>query len=406
MRQGRADERDIDYEWVADDRRLREIVDEASTTPAYAIDTEFHRERTYWAHLGLVQLGWRPRPAGNHSVPSESLGGYPVALIDPLETNIGLLAGLLESDSLAVIHASDQDLEILERETGVLPGRIFDTQLAAGFCGFGTPSLGNLLSATIGIKLPKADRLTDWMQRPLKSAERVYAASDVAYLLDVYDYLRDRLDESGRTEWAAEEAEEFRVRPREPQVPEAAWWRIKGGRQLRGDARGVAQELTAWRERTAAERDQPVRMVLSDLAILALAQRPARDAAGLRKVRGIDGRHLRKGADVEILDAIRRGSDLSKPDLCLPKATRQAAIPRPLSALCSAYVAQVADDNDLDPALLATRDDISAFLREDPDAGLHHGWRYELAGAGLERLVKGLAVLQVGDSRHVTLRDV
>ena len=54
---------------------------------------------------------------------------------------------------------------------------------------------------------------------------------------------------------------------------------MKGARQLRGRSRGVAQQVGAWRERTAAELDVPPRFVLSDLALdRASCSRPPRTA--------------------------------------------------------------------------------------------------------------------------------
>ncbi len=100
--------------------------------------------------------------------------------------------------------------------------------------------------------LTKGDRLTDWTRRPLRAEQRVYAAADVEYLLALHDVLVARLEPMGRLDWALDECEERRLRVRTRPEPEVAWWRMKGARQLRGRSRGVAQEVGAWRERTAA----------------------------------------------------------------------------------------------------------------------------------------------------------
>src|SRR5947208_346393 len=104
-----------DFEWVDDGARLAELVDEVRMGPAYCVDTEFHRERTYYPRLALVQVAWA--------------GG--VVLIDPQATSVAPLADVLRGPGLAVLHAADQDLEVLERACGAVPGRLFDTQLAA-----------------------------------------------------------------------------------------------------------------------------------------------------------------------------------------------------------------------------------------------------------------------------------
>ena len=74
---------------------------------------------------------------------------------------------LFSSDALCVIHAAQQDLDVLTHAVGSVPARMFDTQLAAGFVGYGTPSLVSLLQGEIGVSPPKGDRLTDWLRRPL-----------------------------------------------------------------------------------------------------------------------------------------------------------------------------------------------------------------------------------------------
>ena len=91
--------------------------------------------------------------------------------IDPLAVDVAPLAALLDGPGLAVLHAAQQDLEVLARACGTVPARLFDTQLAAGFLGYATPSLANLVGGRArGCKLPKADRLSDWLRRPLSAA--------------------------------------------------------------------------------------------------------------------------------------------------------------------------------------------------------------------------------------------
>jgi ribonuclease D len=278
--------------WVDDSHALDQLVDSIINEPAFAIDTEFHRERTYYPHLALVQLAWR--------------GG--VALIDPAAVDLAPLARLLRDGGLPVAHAADQDLEVLDVACHAAPTRLFDTQLAAGFLGFSSPSLTALVERLLSRRLSKGDRLTDWTQRPLTDAQKKYAADDVAHLLDVHDELVRRLERVGRRQWAEEECALLLARARTPQDPERAWWRIKESRSLRGPARGVAQAVAAWRERRAMETDRPVRTVLSDLAVLGIAHRQPTSLNDLKSIRGLDGRQLRDDASRQILAAARTPS--------------------------------------------------------------------------------------------------
>ena len=368
---------DLPVRWVASDADLAETIDALVSEPAYAVDTEFHRERSYFPRVALVQL------AGLHGI----------ALIDPLAVDLTPLARLLDGPGMAVLHASQQDLEVLMRSCGTIPRHMFDTQLAAGFLGHSSPALVNLLASELGVKLVKGDRLTDWLARPLSDDQRAYAASDVAHLLPLRDRLLDRLSAVGRDVWASDECEELRSRPVGPPDPDRAWLRIKDHRHLRGASRGVAQSVAAWRERRAAVLDQPVRFVLPDLAILGIAQRPPKDLDGLRRVRGLDERSLRKPVGDELLGAIRAGTALPADAITETLAEDVPRDLRPAVTLVSAWVSQLARDLKIDTSLLATHGDLVDVLLGAPDARLAHGWRAQLVGDQIRQLVEGEAAL-------------
>jgi ribonuclease D len=312
---------------------------------------------------------------------------------------------VLEGPGTAVVHAATQDLEVLQRACGAVPSRLFDTQLAAGFLGMSSPSLVSLVERTLGIRLPKGDRLTDWSRRPLTAGQQEYAASDVLHLLELHDRVTAELTQQGRLEWAEQECARLLARTRQPQEPETAWWRVKENRQLRGSSRGVAQELAAWRERRAASLDIPPRMVLPDLALVAISHRPPRSRDDLLGVRGLDARHLKGGAEGEILAAIERGASLPEAALRLPDVEEVDRALRPAVALVSAWIAQLAHDLKIDAALLATRSDLQSFLQDDPDARLANGWRHQLVGEPVRRLVQGEAALAFAGGGQLVLEQ-
>ncbi|MEX2659237.1 MAG: ribonuclease D [Acidimicrobiales bacterium] len=353
------------------------IVDELIDEPAYALDTEFHRERSYYAKVALLQLAWPGR----------------CALIDPLAVDLEPFGEVLEGPGLAVLHASTQDLEVLLRACGTVPSRLFDTQLAAGFLGFSTPSLTSLVERVLGENLPKASRLTDWLRRPLSDDQLAYAAADVLHLLELTDALRRELEATGRLQWAEEECELLRSRGWGPPDPESAWLRIKEARSLKGKSRGVAQAVAAWRERRAAELDQPVRFILSDLAIVGIAGKPPKDVEQLKAIRGLDDRNARGKVGESLLEAIDAGR--STPDGAL-RTSKRDEVDRDLRAavaLVSAWVAQVSRQLRIDPSLLATRTDLATFLAGDPGARLASGWRKDLLGDAIKELVGGTYAL-------------
>jgi len=363
--------------WIDDAAGLASLAEELRRVDTLAFDTEFHRERSYYPHLALLQIAWR--------------GG--AALVDPLKVDLHPLAGAFADTKRVVAHAAAQDLEVIDRACGLIPIGLFDTQVAASFLGFSTPSLATLAQKVLGVDLPKGDRLTDWRQRPLTSAQISYATSDVTHLLDLADIISEQLEAAGRLDWAIQECAELYAEVRQPTDPDTAWWRIKEVRHLRGKARGVAQEVAAWRERRAAETDRPVRTVLPDLAILAVANHPPTSVEGMRSLRGVEGRVPRGPAAVGLLEAIRRGVELDGSRIRLPPQDDVDRSVRPAASLVSAWVGQLARDLRIDAGVLATRSDLHALLRGDASSRLSNGWRADLIGEPIRRLVSGEAAL-------------
>jgi ribonuclease D len=266
--------------------------------------------------------------------------------------------------------------------------------------------LGILLQRRLGVHLPKADRLTDWLHRPLGTAAQVYAAADVAYLDALWSSLRAELEERGRLDWALDECDELRRRHGEEPDADEAWWRIKEARRLKGRARGVAQSVAAWRELRARRIDRPVRHVLPDLALVAIAERPPRSRSDLNRVRGVDARHLRDGAGDELMAAVRAGVALRDAELHVPPREGVDGTFRPGVTLASAWVGQLARNAELDASLVATRADIEALVRGDESSRLLTGWRAEMAGEPVRRLLEGNAALAFDGDGSLVLHDI
>jgi ribonuclease D len=379
----------IAHEWVDDQSAFERILTEVSGVDRYAIDTEFHRERTYFPALALVQIAWGDR----------------IVLVDPLSVDVTAMADLFHSEVEAVFHAAQQDLDVLTYAVGAVPDHFFDTQLAGGFLGYGTPSLVSLLSAELGVSPAKGDRLTDWLRRPLTEAQRSYAASDVAHLLEVRDRLVERLKQRGREAWVAEACAELAARNAVRSEPEQAWLRLKDVRSLKPRGRAVAQEVAAWRERRAMALDVPVRQVLPDLAVLGVSQRQPRDERELAQARGVDGRHTKGVVATELLAAVARGLE-NEPPQPPTGGDELGRDLRPAVALVSAWVSQMARDEAIDTALLATRADLVSLLSGDPASRLASGWRAELLGDGIRSLVEGRAGLTFNGSGGLRLVSV
>ena len=374
------------YRYVDSDAGLRAAVIALSGEPRYALDTEFHRERTYRPEAALIQIAW----------PGD------LVLIDPLAVDVGPLSEVLAGDGLMVAHAAGQDLEVLEICCGVVPARIFDTQIAAGFLGRGTPALSSLYESEIGWRPPKADRLTDWLVRPLKTSQLEYAASDVMHLLEIHDRLSARLAELGRVGWAEAEFDLLLERSRSTQRPEDAWTRLKEVRHLRRRDLPVVRAVAMWREQRASRVNQPVRHVLPDMAVVSIARAAPRTTEDLASVRGVGEGVARGRLGSAILKAVADGlaSDWRPPPASRRRSDHADRL-RPAVGLVTSWVGQLARERMIEPSLLATRADIEALIRGDPDARLAKGWRSDMVGEPIRRLVEGEAALAFDDGQLV-----
>ena len=375
----------ITLEVINDQDALLNIVKELLDVEIFAIDTEFHREKTYYPKLALLQLRWADR----------------IAILDPLDLELTKLAPVFSSNSLAVFHAGSQDLEVLHRATGAVPCNIFDTQIAAGFIGMRTPSLASLHENLLGIKLSKGDRLTDWLQRPLTDSQLEYAASDVRYLLDLYQELISRLGELDRLTWATAEFDSFLDKRQKSIDPSDAWQRIKEAKHLNKNSRGVAQALAEWREVTAQKNDIPNRYVMSDLALVGLAQRKPTSLGDLRNIRGLDSSQFQGDKGRHLLKIVGRGLNADPPRLLKNHKRPLKPELRPAVTLLSAWLTQIAADKNIDPALLGSRSDIEELLRGESDCKLRQGWRQQEVGEQIDNLLNGKSSLAFDDGRLV-----
>ena len=374
--------------WIDSDRKLSEFLT-SNKSDRYALDTEFHRERTYFPQLALVQLRI----------------GEQTAIIDPLGCNVAQLTDLLISDAVCVLHAGSQDLEILARVCGAVPRYVYDTQIAAGFLGSSQISLASLVYELRKVSLPKSDRLTDWLRRPLSANQIQYAASDVEYLFEIHDQQREALNKLGRLQWAEEAFKGLLERSLVEQDLDNAWLKVKDARSLRGEARGVVRALARWREERAMRIDVPVRRVLSDMALVSIAQSKPTSSAQLLACRGVDSRQIGAEVGTEILRAVEHGL---RDVVSAPEARRSDvdARDRAVVPLLVAWVSERARLSNLDPAFLATRQDIDDFLSGMEHCRLREGWRADLLLADLEDLRSGRKGLSVDGAGHLVLRVV
>lgn len=381
----------IDY--ISTPDQLSTLCGQIQGQPWLALDTEFLREKTYYPQFCLLQLAtpeW-------------------VACVDPLALPQldELFETLSQPNIIKVFHSCRQDLEIFYHLTGKIPAPIFDTQVAAPLLGFqDNPGYAMLVSSLLNINLSKAHTRADWSKRPLTPAELKYAADDVIYLCQIYQIVCEKLTQLGRLDWLDEDFKELSNPAHYLTHPEQAWLKIKGKNKLTGKQLAIIQTLATWRESTAQAENRPKNWLLRDELMLELAKLQPETVTELASVRSMNERTVQRYGK-EICRLINEGKKHPPKPLYEngrpPKKTQhQEAILDILTAL----VRIRAEENSLNPSILASRKDLEQllFADKDEDCPLLHGWRYSMAGKELMGLLKGSLTLSI-NAEKLTISD-
>ena len=374
---------DLDPIWIDTRAGVDEAVAATKTAGWLALDTEADSLHSYFHKMCLVQLTASDRNF----------------VIDPLALESSDLRPLWEvvaDPSIPVLmHGSDYDIRVLDRDYETRIRGLVDTQIMAQILGEAKTGLAALLEKEEGVVLDKRHQRADWGRRPLTRSQVTYAAADTAFLERLATKLRDRLEELGRWEWAVGDfrrLEEVRHRPAEPNP--LAFERIKGVRTLRGDARDRAYTLFEWRESEAQRLDIPPFKVLGNKTLITLAEEAPKKNAELAEVGGIGPRFMRRWGKAVLLN-------IGQPNRA-PEWKRAARHPEPPPRVVrrlkrlAAVRDEIAAELGLDPGLVcakscalavASRTPLCASFDDLKETGLI-GWRLDLLG---QRFITALA---------------
>jgi len=381
-----------DIEYIDTPEKLDKLCLKMRIEPWLAIDTEFLREKTYYPKFCLLQIAsteW-------------------VACVDPLllPDLDKLFEVLCQPTITKVLHACRQDIEIFYQLTRKIPGPIFDTQLAAPLLGFQeNPGYAMLISSLLKINLGKAHTRTDWSIRPLRPEQVEYAAEDVIYLGQIYQKITRQLAALGRTDWLQEDFAAL-LNTELYQMPAAkAWLKIKGKNKLTGKQLAVLQALAEWRELTAQNADKPRNWLLRDDALLDLARLQPITVQDFSKLRSINERTAnRYGKQVcaLVLKAQQQAPiKLDNPGRSQKINSQQEAVLDVLTAIIRIR----AEENSINPVILASRKDLEKLLFADPACVLLHGWRYTMAGRELQAILQGKHNISIQSGRFEIIPD-
>jgi ribonuclease D len=373
---------------------LAALCDEAAGEPYVTLDTEFLRERTYYAKLCLVQM----------ALPGK--GPERAYIIDPLAEGLSLdplLALMRNTAVVKVFHAARQDLEIFFIDGGVIPEPLFDTQIAAMVCGFGEQvGYETLVKKIARAPLDKTSRFTDWSQRPLTEAQLRYALDDVTHLRQIYEHLKKDIEKSGRAGWVAEEMGVLTSPDTYITHPEDAWQKIRTRGQS-GKFMALVKELARFREDYAQTRNVPRSRVYKDDALLELASTKPENIEALGRSRLLL-REARRGEIADgILEAVQQALRLGPKDWPRVQAEDEPLQVNPaLADLLRVLLKAKADSAGVAQRLIAPTSELDAIAAGKRDLPCLKGWRHEIFGADAVRLCNGeLALAAKGQQVRV-----
>lgn len=371
-----------DFVYIDNDEALSRACARWQGKTILALDTEFVRVRTYFPQLGLIQVG-------------DDEG---VALIDPLVlSSLEPFAGILRNTAITkVLHSCSEDLEVFHRACGALPTPLFDTQVAASFLGLGM-NLGyaRLVAEMLGLEIAKDASRTDWLKRPLDPEQLRYAAADVSHLYALYPRLAERMANSPHAGRFAQDCAAMLEPARFETAPLKAYRKVKQAFRLRPQQLAVLQSLAEWREEEALRRDLVRRFLVSDEALIALAQRQPRNLPAMQAIGELSPVELRKHG-IQLLRLIEQGKQVAEDQWPAP-ILRPNDIDGMKTAMteAKAIADALASELGIAPELMASNRLLEGYLMfalalKGSPPRAWEGWRGELLTPRLSQVVATL----------------
>ena len=358
---------------IVDGAALVAASGQLAQAPRIALDTEFMRERTYFAELAFVQLADPER----------------IVLVDPLaDMDLAPLTALLKAPAQTkVLHAARQDIEVLLPLTGAPLGPVLDTQLAAALLGY-PPQVGygDLVKRELDQVLEKGHARSDWTRRPLSEAQLAYAADDVRWLLPLAARLEEKLDGLGRLEWLREDLAQLADPSIYVLAPADAWQRFKAIEALPPKEQLRLRALAAWREARAVRRNLPRGWVLADDAARTIARAAPTDLVALKSL-DIMAPATADKLGAEILAVLAEAETQPLDGLVQRQDTRPSATEQALARALSEQMKQVASGLGIAPEVLAPQRELRRLAQGEAVETVLSGWRLAHLGEPLRTVL-------------------
>ena len=370
---------------IKDNSTLKKFCKKCIKEKVLAIDTEFVRENTYYPILCLVQIA-----SANFS-----------AVIDPL-SNINMRPVwelLFNKKILKVFHSGRQDIEIFFNLTGQIPEPIYDTQIAAMFCGLGDQvSYDRLVDKFLGLTLSKESQFSNWSQRPLTKNQIQYALADVNYLIKVFPLIKKIIKDFKREKWVEREIQYLNNKKLYNTNADEVWERIKI-RNPKREVLNVLKYLAKWREVECKKRNIPRNRLVRDEILVSLSHYKPKDISSIKKIRGLP-KTLSNDDLNNILMTIKISKNIDINEWPqIPKFTKKSNINKGSLDLLKLLLSYCSQESGLAEKLIADADELRSILDGKKDLVVFSGWRNDVFGKFVDLLLKGKIAFTLKDNR-------
>lgn len=352
--------------YITTQQQLDALVSLIRQKKIIAIDTEFTRQTTYYPILSIIQVAVKITPKKKEFFIIDYLSDLNMS---------GFFQLMSDPKLIKIIHSSSQDLQIIHRESGLVPHGIIDTQIMANFCGIGF-NLGysRLAETFLNKTVDKKQQNSDWQQRPLSKKQINYAMIDVSFLEEIYEKLFEIIERKGRVEWYSEEIKDFTSKSlfrSDEHLTRKISLKGKSSEQI-----FRIKNLISWREEKAQEMDIPRQYVLRDEAIEALVSVNKNERHFPRKLNRNDIEEIVKILDMEIGDQeVRERHHVMTFD---QKKSYEEA---------KKIVQKIAEQENIETQFLISAPDLKRSIYDrEFFSGKVSGWRYQLFGTSLENI--------------------
>jgi ribonuclease D len=362
-------------------KELKSICSILKKQKVIAIDCEFIREKTYYPIPCLLQVGYD--------------GGAFIIDMQTKDMDFSPFFALMKNKKvLKVFHSGRQDIEIIYNLSGFVPTPIFDTQIAAGACGFGDSiSYENLVKLCCNVELDKSCRLTNWQIRPLTEEQLEYASGDVTHLVKCYNKIIAFLTEHDRQDWIKEELDDFRDVSHYDVDNDKAWLRIRRSNHSVAFLNAL-KALAAWREERAKRQNITRQNILKDDMLINIATVFPKCLDDFKNVRGMRSDILKSILVTEMLEVLQKlqeaGLDKTLSLQDKEKDTNLGPSQQSLYEILKLLLKIKSNEHKVVAHLISTEKNLREFIK-NPKAKnkILEGWRYDIFGKYVEDFSHG-----------------